>query len=121
MFLSFLKPDMDIDKRLDRAEKLLSRFNYKPNVNFKIDREASRLIGNKLCLQIKMETASREDLSKTTTIVSRELIPSEAFDQDQQFLDYMRKELHDLEIHESDEFIRFDGKLSFDPHKRGPA
>lgn len=101
-------------------DDVLSRMTYKPNTTFAREHDY---------LRISIKVPHRDRPRETVTVEGKHLIPyvflvdirneRPTYDLVQRIADWIRHQILDLEIHEFNEWVRFDGELMHDPHKGG--
>lgn len=114
------------DNPLEQIQEWLGRITYRPNVVLTAYRfEPGEINGMTLrspvnCTNIRI-TAKVEDTynhGKEIQTVSVFPYPDAALDFGfDHFVAWVRRSLHDWEMHESDEWLLVDGGRKFDPHK----
>ena len=90
--------------------RFFKNLRYKPNVSF-----THRFEDNTLVVEVKGFLAEPHT-DKTATISSEETFNYKGVNESQ-LLSAIRDWLHAAECHEADEWLLFNGKKPFDPHK----
>lgn len=97
----------------------LDRFTYRPGWKLRLHCERSGIV---LTITYKTPDA-RHTNSHKVEIVSRHIVPDEFLHGPSEYLSgafasWLQSALFDTELHESREWLRRDGKIYDDPHKK---
>lgn len=109
--LSFVK---DEQQKAKGWEELVKRVTYRPGYHleaiYEIDFDITKLI-----VQATVENTYRR--GQMIPIIFQSNLPLwRHMRDDKEAMSFIREALHDMERHESDEWIRLDGEMIFDPH-----
>lgn len=95
-------------------QELLSRITYRHGVTLSVRPSATT---DQLTFQVEVDTADTRDgshIPRPIKIVHRTLIPPGV---DEKYrIAFVRQCVQKMEIHESDEWLKLDGKMIYDPH-----
>jgi hypothetical protein len=114
-----LKARKDQSQQLTRVQNLLKRITYKQSTTFyaesltKYDNVGCRAIS----IIVKQQTIDqRNGINQPVQISWSEDVTELKASTDIKILHAIRKKVHELELHEADEFFKFDHKHVEDPH-----
>lgn len=97
-------------------EQVIKRITYKPNATLKVMSIGTRSVE----IQLRQSVPDTYHPGRQTDVFSTVTCRPEMFTDVHDLLAFIRVAmLHAMEIHESDEWFRFDGELVFDPHSEG--
>lgn len=96
-------------------EALIKRVTYRPgymlDAIYEIDFDITKLI-------VKMRVENTYRPGEMIPIIFQHFLPAwRHIGDDAEAMRFIRDALHDMERHESDEWIRLDGEMIYDPHK----
>jgi len=95
---------------------IIEKIKYKDNFTLKAYADKDAFEGSIVRLLIRMRVPDR-NLRDVLTNVENTEIYDQIFCDEEHVLDTVRKKLHDMERHESDEMFIYEGERIFDPHK----
>ena len=89
---------------------------YKPGWTIRVTDDAREGAWGEAKLQLSYEAEDTYNPGHTTRVVGQTIIDLAAFPTREQFLCFIRSQIHRLECHEADEWLKVDGQMPFDPH-----
>lgn len=102
----------------EKWNALLERLTYKPNYRLEIptpEFEVEHRLGEQLL--IKVNTEDTYHPGRPIVVTHLKVLPPWDFVADEgDALRRIRECIHSVELHESDEWLKLDGKMPFDPH-----
>lgn len=102
---------------LSSLEILNKAITYKPNVKLNLYRETDRMMGTILVLYITSKLPDAINRGKGEVEIGfRQIRPFDDFNDDGHVLEWVGHCLMEMEMHERDEWFRFNGKMLRNPH-----
>lgn len=88
----------------------LAKITYKDNWQFSYDRK-------KKTIQILIKDAQNSwNRSQKTNVINTRIVDFSVQNTEGNILSFIHQMIRELELHESDEFLRYDGKMFWNPH-----
>lgn len=105
---------MNVEQRLN---ELLRRISYKPEFTV-IVQPPLNIYLNQPSIRFTYNVMDSRGTGKVVPLTSIKTVDEYYLDNEDWFFGFIQQTIREMELHESDEWFRVDGKLYDDPHKR---